>query len=117
LTKPTWYPRENQNLLQLHWKEKNVGKDGEILVHAFVNPNFLETLTDTYDGFLTRRAFAKTDSTEYGVQASYSKKVASSLRLEGGLDYFGRAGAHAVNTYTSYDEFGAVPGYPGRRAL
>jgi outer membrane receptor protein involved in Fe transport len=108
LTKPTWYPRENQNLLQLHWKEKNVGKDGEVLVHAFINPNFLETLTDTYDGFLTRRAFAKTDSTEYGVQASYSKKVASSLRLEGGLDYFGRAGAHAVNTYTSYDEFGAV---------
>ena len=54
-TKPTWYPEEDQNLVQLHWKEKNVGKDGEILVHAFVNPNLLKTLTDTYDGFLTKR--------------------------------------------------------------
>ena len=107
-TKPTWYPREDQNLVQVHWKEKNVGKDGEILFHAFVNPNFLETLTDTYNGFLSKESYAKTDSTEFGVQASYSKKLASSLRLEGGLDYFGRAGAHAFNSYTSYDEFGAV---------
>ena len=83
-TKPTWYPRENQNLVQLHWKEKAVGKDGEILFQAFVNPNFLETLTDTYDGFLTKESFAKTDSTEFGVQASYSKKIAPTLRLEGG---------------------------------
>ena len=109
-TKPTWYPRENQNLVQLHWKEKNVGKDGEILFHAFVNPNFLETLTDTYDGFLTKESYAKTDSTEFGAQASYSKKLAPALRLEGGVDYFGRAGAHAYNKYTGYDEFGAVTG-------
>ncbi len=109
-TKPTWYPRENQNLVQLHWKEKNVGRDGEVLFHAFVNPNFLETLTDAYDVFLTKESYAKTDSTEFGAQASYSKKVAPTLRLEGGLDYFGRAGAHAYNKYTSYDELGAVTG-------
>ncbi|MGB8959894.1 MAG: TonB-dependent receptor [Candidatus Aminicenantales bacterium] len=109
-TKPTWYPREDQNLVQIHWKEKNVGRDGEILFHAFVNPNFLETLTDTYDGFLTKESYAKTDSTEFGAQASYSKKLAPELRLEGGLDYFGRAGAHAYNKYTSYDESGAVTG-------
>lgn len=107
-TKPTWYPRENQNLVQVHWKEKNVGKDGEILFHAFANPNFLETLTDTYDGFLTKESYAKTDSAEFGAQASYSKKISPSFRLEGGLDYFGRAGAHAYNKYTSFDEFGAV---------
>jgi len=107
-TKPTWYPRENQNLFQVHWTEKNVGKDGEIHFQAFANPNFLETLTDTYNGFLTRESYAKTDSTEFGLQASYSNKVAPSLRLEAGLDYFGRTGAHAFNSYTSYDEFGAV---------
>ncbi len=55
-TKPTWYPRESQNLIQLHWKEKHVGKGGEILFHAFVNPNFLETLTDTYNGFLAKES-------------------------------------------------------------
>jgi outer membrane receptor protein involved in Fe transport len=109
-TKPTWYPRENQNLLQLHWKEKNVGKGGELLVHAFVNPNFLETMTDTYAGFLTRKSYAKTDSTEFGAQVSYSKKLVPSFRLEGGVDYFGRANAHAYNAYTSYDESGAVTG-------
>jgi outer membrane receptor protein involved in Fe transport len=107
-TKPTWYPRENQNLLQLHWKEKNVGKDGELLFHAFVNPNFLETLTDTYAGFLTLESFAKTDSTEFGSQLSYANKIAPFFRLEGGVDYFGRGTADAYNKYTSYDEFGAV---------
>ena len=107
-TKPTWYPRENQNLLQLHWKEKNVGKDGELLFHAFVNPNFLETLTDTYDVFLTKESFAKTDSTEFGAQLSYAKKIVPSFRLEGGVDSFGRGTADAYNEYTSYDEFGAV---------
>lgn len=109
-TKPTWYPRENQNLVQLRWREKNVGHDGEILFQAFANPNYLETLTDTYDGFLTKESYAKTDSTEFGAQASYSKKIAPSLRLGGGVDYFGRAGAHAYNAYTSYDQFGGVTG-------
>ncbi len=107
-TKPTWYPRENQNLFQLHWKEKNVGENGEILFHAFVNPNFLETLTDTYDGFLTKESYAKTDSAEFGAQLSYAKRIALSLRLAGGVDYFGRGTADAYNEYTSYDELGAV---------
>jgi outer membrane receptor protein involved in Fe transport len=67
-------------------------------------------MTDTYDGFLTKGSYAKTDSTEFGAQALYSKKVGPELRLEGGIDYFGRAGAHAYNAYTSYDAFGAVTG-------
>jgi outer membrane receptor protein involved in Fe transport len=109
-TKPTWYPRENQNLVQIHWKEKGVGGDGEILFHAFVNPNFLETLTETYDGFLTKESFARTDSTEFGTQLAYAKKLGPGFRLEGGIDYFGRAGADAFNRYTSFDEFGEVTG-------
>jgi len=109
-TKPTSYPRENQNLVQFHWKEKGVGRDGELLFHAFVNPNFLETLTDTYDGFLTQEAFARTDSTDYGAQLSYARKLGPAFRLEGGADYFGRAGADAFNRYTTFDEFGDVTG-------
>jgi outer membrane receptor protein involved in Fe transport len=109
-TKPTWYPRENQNLVQLHWKEKGVGRDGEVLFHAFVNPNFLETLTDAYDGFLTKESFARTESTDFGTQLAYAKKLGPEFRLEGGVDYFGRAGADAFNRYTSYDELGAVTG-------
>jgi outer membrane receptor protein involved in Fe transport len=107
-TKPTWYPRENQNLVQFHWKEKSVGRDGEVLFHAFVNPNFLETLTDTYEGFLTQESFARTDSTDYGAQLSYARKISPAFRLEGGADYFGRAGADAFNRYTSFDPFGEV---------
>jgi len=109
-TKPTWYPREDQNLIQVHWTEKNVGRDGEIVFQAFANPNFLETLTDAYEGFLAKESYAKTDSTELGAQASYSKTVSGTLRFQGGLDYFGRSGAHAYNAYTSFDEFGAVTG-------
>jgi outer membrane receptor protein involved in Fe transport len=107
-TKPTWYPRENQNLVQFHWKEKGVGRDGELLFHAFVNPNFLETLTDTYDGYLTKTSFARTESTEFGTQLSYAKRFGMAFRLEGGVDCFGRAGADAFNRYTSFDAFGAV---------
>jgi outer membrane receptor protein involved in Fe transport len=109
-TKPTWYPRENQNLFQVQWKEKNVGKDGELLFHAFVNPNFLETHTDTYADVLTLQSYAKTASAEFGAQASYSKRFSPAFRLEGGVDYFGRAGADAYNSYTSYDSLGAVTG-------
>lgn len=107
-TKPTWYPRENQNLIQAHWREKGVGGDGEIMFHAFANPNFLETLTETYEGYLARESFARTESTEFGSQISYAKKIAPAFRLEGGVDFFGRAGADAYNRYTSYDEFGAA---------
>jgi hemoglobin/transferrin/lactoferrin receptor protein len=117
VTKPTWYPREDQNLFQVHWTEKNVGKDGEVHFHAFANPNFLETLTDTYSGFLTRESFARTDSTEYGTQISYSKKLGADLRIEGGMDYFGRGGADAVNIYTSFDEFGGVTDVQEERSV
>ncbi len=116
-TKPTWYPRENQNLVQVHWREKNIGKDGEILFHAFVNPNFLETLTDTISGFLTKESFARTDSTEYGTQISYSKKLGADFRIEGGADYFGRGGADAVNIYTFFDEFGGVTNVAEERSV
>jgi outer membrane receptor protein involved in Fe transport len=107
-TKPTWYPRENQNLVQFHWREKDVGRDGELLFHAFLNPNFLETRTDTYDVYKTNESFARTQSTDFGAQISYGKKLGPAIRLEGGMDYFGRGGAQALNTYTSFDSSGAV---------
>jgi outer membrane receptor protein involved in Fe transport len=107
-TSPTWYPRENQNLLQFRWQEKKVGSGGELLFHAFVNPNFLETRTDTYTVRKTNEALSRTQSTDFGSQLSYGRRFAASLRVEGGLDYFGRADARAVNTYSAYDASGAV---------
>ncbi|OGD20473.1 MAG: hypothetical protein A2W03_02065 [Candidatus Aminicenantes bacterium RBG_16_63_16] len=110
LTSPTWYPRENQNLLQFRWNEKNVGPGGEILFQAFVNPNFLETRTDAYKGIKTSQSFSRTQSTDFGSQLTYGRKLGDSLRVEGGLDYFGRAGARAVNTYTAFDAAGRITG-------
>ncbi len=95
-TSPTWYPRENQNLLQFRWNEKGAGGGGEILFHAFVNPNFLETRTDTYKGSKTAESFSRTQSTDFGSQLSYGRTLGDGLRLEAGVDYFGRAGASAV---------------------
>lgn len=109
-TSPTWYPRENQNLLQFRWNEKDVGAGGEILLQAFVNPNFLETRTDTYKVQKTNESFSRTQSTDFGSQLSYGRRFGASLRVETGLDYFGRAGASAVNTYTAYDPSGEVAG-------
>jgi outer membrane receptor protein involved in Fe transport len=110
LVKPTWYPRENQNLAQLHWREKELG-GGELNLMAYANPNFLETRTDTITGFVagqaagyvSKEAYAKTESTEYGAQISYSKKLGKDFRLTGGVDVFGRGGVGSINREVSFD--------------
>jgi len=114
-TKPTWYPRENQNLAQLHWTEKNVA-GGELNFMAYANPNYLETRTNTIsgyiagesDGYVSKEGYAKTESTEYGAQLSYSKHLAGNFRLTGGVDLFGRANAGAINNEVSYNAFGVI---------
>ncbi|MGB7294952.1 MAG: TonB-dependent receptor [Candidatus Aminicenantales bacterium] len=107
-TQPTWYPRENQNLLQFRWQEKDVWSDGELTVHLFANPNFLETRTDTIEFFKSKESFGKTESTDYGLQLSYANRLASLFRLTVGLDWYGRAGAAALNAEKSLDAQGAV---------
>ncbi len=109
-TSPTWYPRENQNLLQFRWHEKQAGPGGEVMFHAFVNPNFLETRTDTYNVRKTNSAFSRTESTDFGSELSYARRFGTALRVESGLDYFGRAGARAINISTAFDASGAAAG-------
>ncbi len=104
-TKPTWYPREDQNLVSLRWVEKDFA-GGELAALAFANPNFLETRTDTLEGYRAKTSFSRTESTELGFQLAYGRKIGRAFRLEGGLDYFGRAGAQAWNRDTSYDSGG-----------
>jgi hemoglobin/transferrin/lactoferrin receptor protein len=106
-SKPTWYPRENQNLLRLRWQEKNVW-GGELSFHFFANPNFLETRTDTIAAYKTKESFGKTESNDYGVQLSFNKKLSRSFRLSAGGDLFGRAGAQAVNRDTFLDAQGNI---------
>jgi outer membrane receptor protein involved in Fe transport len=114
-TKPTWYPRENQNLAQLHWTEKNLA-GGELNFMAYANPNFLETRTNTItgyvagesEGYVSKEGYAKTESTEYGAQLSYSKLLGEDFRLTGGVDLFGRANAGAVNNEVSYNVAGVI---------
>jgi hemoglobin/transferrin/lactoferrin receptor protein len=109
VAKPTWYPRENQNLLQVRWREKNIW-GGEFSFHVFANPNFLETRADTIAGFKTKESFSRTESTDYGVQLSFNKKLSRSFRLSAGGDLYGRAAAQAVNRDTSLDSQGNITG-------
>jgi len=106
-TKPTWYPREDQNLVSLNWVEKDFA-GGELAALAFANPNFLETRTDTLDGYRTKTSFSRTESAELGFQLTYGRNIGGLLRLEGGLDSFGRAAAEARNRDTSFDARGAA---------
>jgi outer membrane receptor protein involved in Fe transport len=106
--KPTWYPREDQNLLQFYWKEKKVWGDGDLSFHVFANPNFLETRTDTVASYKTKEAYGKTDSTDYGAQLSFDKNVAPDFRLTAGLDWYGRSGAGAVNSEKALGPDGEV---------
>lgn len=107
---PTWYPRENHNLFHLSWKEKDLGRGGELQFRVFADPNSLETKKETLEEFKTNEEFALTESTEYGAQLSYARTWDDVLRLEAGIDFFGRGGANAFNRYTSFDETGAVTG-------
>ncbi len=107
--KPTWYPRENQNLLQFRWREKNVS-GGEFSFHVFANPNFLETRADTIAGYKTKESFSRTESTDYGVQLSFNKKLSRSFRLSAGGDLYGRAAAQALNRDTALDAQGNITG-------
>ena len=105
-TKPTWYPRENNNLVQLAWTEKSVA-GGELAAHAYVNPNFLETRTRTLSGTaVTKDSFSRTESTEYGVQVSLNRMLGAAFRLTAGADLFGRAGVQATLHEDSFDASG-----------
>jgi len=107
-TKPTWYPRENNNLAQLAWSEKSLA-GGELNVQAYANPNFLETRTQTLSGGAKAKdSSSRTESTEYGVQVSYSKKIGEDFRLTCGADLFGREGVRATLHEETFDASGAM---------
>ena len=105
LTRPTWYPRENHNLLQVHWLEKNFVR-GELSFSAYINPNFLETQTDRMESYKTRESFSRTQGTDFGLQLSFARQAAGSLRLNIGMDLSGRYGVEAENKDTSFDSQG-----------
>jgi outer membrane receptor protein involved in Fe transport len=107
LTNPTWYPREDQNLIQFHWLERNIG-GGEVSWHAYLNPNFLETKSEKLGNYKTQESYSKTQSTDYGFQLSYGKKPARNFRWNGGLDFYGRSGVRADNKDISFDSQGNV---------
>jgi outer membrane receptor protein involved in Fe transport len=106
-TRPTWYPRENQNLIQARWQEKSLW-GGEVNVLGYANPNFLETISERWGTYRTRESFSKTQSAEYGIQFSYAKKLNRSLRVTGGVDYFGRGGVKSENRDISFDAQGNI---------
>jgi outer membrane receptor protein involved in Fe transport len=109
LTKPTWYPKESQNLLQVHWHEKGLGKDGELTLQAYFNPNFLETIKENKeDSLTTEESYSKTQSLDYGFHLSYGKKIGKYMRLKGGTDFYARSSVKAYNVDKSFDLEGNI---------
>jgi len=107
-TKPTWYPAENQNLFQFNWKEKSLGRRAQLNFHFYLNPNFLETRSDKIEIVKTQESFARTESTDYGLQLSLEYPLAKKLRLTGGADLYGRSRSKAYNQYINFDGSGNV---------
>ena len=109
LTKPTWYPKESQNLLQVRWEERGLGKKGELILQAYFNPNFLETIKENKeDSLTTEESYSKTQSQDYGFHLSYGKKIGKHLRLKGGTDFFGRSSVKVYNVDKSFDSDGNI---------
>ena len=111
-TKPTWYPSEVQNLLQVRWTERRVW-NGELSFQAFVNPNSLETRTDRIDGYRTRTSTSRTRSTESGAQLSFTRSLRGGLKLEAGADLFAQTGAEATTRDTSFAPDGKTTAVSG----
>ncbi|MCX6561821.1 MAG: TonB-dependent receptor [Candidatus Aminicenantes bacterium] len=107
--KPTWYPRENENLIHLAWREKAFA-GGELAFNAYANPNFLETRTRTIAaaGYVDKDSFSRTETTDFGAQLSFARRLSESFRLTAGLDYFGRGGVQAILHEESFDGSGAL---------
>ena len=107
-TKPTWYPREVQNLFQFHWLEKEVGHGGDLSFHFFIDPNFLDTKNEKITTYKENESFSRTQSLDFGFQLSYGKVFSPGFRLNGGLDFFGRFGVKAENKNTYFTPDGNV---------
>lgn len=107
LTKPTWYPLESQNLLQLQWLEKGVAR-GDLTIQAYLNPNFLETKKETIKEYKTKESYSKMESLNLGFHLSYGKRIVKNLRLNGGIDFYGRSRAKAKNVNTYFDSSGNI---------
>ena len=109
-TKPTWYPKETQNLLRLRWNERGVAGDGDLSVHFYLNPNFIDTRTDTKEaaGYVSKVSLSKARSTDMGWQIAFRKELWSGFHATAGSDFFGRSGVEANNQDTSYKSSGEV---------
>jgi len=106
LSKPTCYPLESQNLIQLRWLEKEVGKNGELDIQAYLNPHFLETKKEKIQIYRSEESYSKTQSVDFGFHLSYGKMTGKKMRIKGGTDFFGRIGAKARNVNTYFDPSG-----------
>ncbi len=108
-SRPTWYPRENQNLLQFDWKEKSLGSKALLHFHFYLNPYFLETRADRIQNSVKRQeSYARTESTDFGLQLSLEYKLATELRLNAGADHYARARAKAYNRYLNFNSSGIL---------
>ena len=108
-TKPTRYPKETQNLVRLRWNERGIAGDGDLSVHFYLNPNLLDTRTDTKEtaGYVSKVSLSKTESTDMGWQVTFHKMVWQNFHVTAGSDFFGRSGVEANNQDTSYNSAGA----------
>jgi outer membrane receptor protein involved in Fe transport len=108
LSKPTWYPMESQNFIQLQWVERDVGGSGDINFQAWLNPNSLETQKEKLKSYKVSESTSKTESLDYGFHLSYGKKIGKHFRLKAGADWFGRTDSRAINRNKTFDPSGNI---------
>jgi len=106
LSRPTWYPREIQNLFQVHWLEKELGHEGELALHAYFNPTFLETKKEEIEDYKTKESYSKIQSFNFGFNISYGKKIGEYFRLSSGADFYGRSSVESYNKDIYFDSSG-----------
>ena len=109
-TKPTWYPKETQNLVRLSWNERGIAGESDLSAHFYLNPNVLDTRTETKEaaGYVSKVSLSKAESSDMGWQITFRKGLGQAFRMTAGSDYFGRSGVQANNQDTSYNSSGAV---------
>lgn len=109
-TNSTSYPIENQNFLQLQWKEKNIGTEGELTFHAYMNPQALETKKEKIDDHKSSETLSRNQSLDFGFHMSFGKKLGH-FRFSLGTDFYGRFRAESRNTMTSFNPDGGITAF------
>jgi len=111
----SFYPLENNNLLNISYRENTLSANSSLNFSLFLNPNDYELDKIKQSG--QQVDISKNSALDFGVRTTLKKSLNSHLSYQFGIDYYGRANVDMENETWKNDFFssGSLPVKNGRR--